>query len=104
MTPNNQTPIDRNIVEQKVRESGLEQIGTASIREIVKLVNEIEKATGQRYIRMEMGVPGLQPPREAIEGEIKALRNGVASKYPMIEGIEELKKYPVLSKTSPTLM
>jgi aspartate/methionine/tyrosine aminotransferase len=92
MTPNNQTPIDRNIVEQKVRESGLEQIGTASIREIVKLVNEIEKATGQRYIRMEMGVPGLQPPREAIEGEIKALRNGVASKYPMIEGIEELKQ------------
>lgn len=92
MTPINQTPIDRNIVEQKVRESGLEQIGTASIREIVKLVNEIEKATGERYIRMEMGVPGLQPPREAIEGEIKALENGVASKYPMIEGIEELKQ------------
>ena len=91
MTPTNQTPIDRSIVEQKVRESGLEQIGTASIREIVKLVNEIEKATGERYIRMEMGVPGLQPPREAIEGEIKALQNGVASKYPMIEGIEELK-------------
>jgi aspartate/methionine/tyrosine aminotransferase len=86
------TPIDPRIVEEKLRESGLEQIGQASIREIVKLVNEIEKATGQRYIRMEMGVPGLTPPQQAIDGEIRALQSGVASRYPMIEGIEELKE------------
>jgi len=92
MDPNIQTPIDRNVVEQKIQESGLEQIGQASIREIVKLVNEIEKATGERYIRMEMGVPGLKPPAEAIEGEIEALQAGVASKYPMIEGVDELKQ------------
>jgi len=92
MDPNIQTPIDRKVVEQKIQESGLEQIGQASIREIVKLVNEIEKATGERYIRMEMGVPGLTPPAEAIEGEIEALRAGVASKYPMIEGIYALKQ------------
>src|SRR6056297_1034197 len=92
MDPNIQTPIDRNVVEQKIQESGLEQIGQASLREIVKLVNEIEKATGERYIRMEMGVPGLKPPAEAIEGEIEALQAGVASKYPMIEGVDELKK------------
>ena len=91
MSRNNNTPIDAKIVEKKLQESGLEQIGNASIREIVKLVNEIEKATGERYIRMEMGVPGLQPPKQAIEGEIQALRSGVASKYPMIEGIDELK-------------
>jgi len=86
------TPIDPHVVERKMQESGLEQIGNASIREIVKLVNEIEKATGERYIRMEMGVPGLKPPKEAIEGEIQALQSGVASKYPMIEGIDELKQ------------
>lgn len=56
------------------------------------MVNEIEKATGEKYIRMEMGVPGLEPPKIAIDGEIKALQDGVASKYPMIEGVEELKK------------
>ena len=39
-----------------------------------------------------MGVPGLEPPEIAIDGEIKALKNGVASKYPMIEGVEALKK------------
>jgi aspartate/methionine/tyrosine aminotransferase len=86
------TPIDRDIVSKKIRESGLEPVGDASIREIVKLINEVEKETGQKYIRMEMGVPGLEPPQIAINGEIDALKNGVASKYPMIEGIDELKK------------
>src|SRR6056297_3588011 len=89
--PNN-TPIDKNTVYQKIKESGLEKIGNASIRELVKLVNEIEKVTGDKYIRMEMGVPGLEPPEIAIDGEIKALKRGVASKYPMIEGVEVLKK------------
>lgn len=86
------TPIAPDLVKRKVKESGLESIGNASIREIVKLVNEIEKETDKKYIRMEMGVPGLNPPQLAIEGEIKALKNGVASKYPMIEGVDELKK------------
>ena len=89
--PNN-TPINKNTVSQKIKESGLEKVGNASIRELVKLVNEIEKVTGDKYIRMEMGVPGLEPPEIAIDGEIKALKRGVASKYPMIEGVEDLKK------------
>ena len=79
------TPIDHQTVTQKIKESGLEKVGNASIRELVKLVNEIEKATGEKYVRMEMGVPGLEPPQIAIDGEIKALKKGVASKYPMIE-------------------
>jgi len=86
------TPIDKKTVERIIQESGLEKIGNASIRELVRLVNEIEKATSDKYIRMEMGVPGLEPPEIAIDGEIKALKNGVASKYPMIEGVEPLKK------------
>ena len=86
-----ETPIDYKTVEQKIKESGLESIGNASIRELVKLVNEIEKDTGEKYIRMEMGVPGLEPPEIAIQGEIDALKKGVASKYPMIEGVTELK-------------
>lgn len=85
------TPIDYKAVEKKIKESGLESIGNASIRELVKLVNEIEKETGEKYIRMEMGVPGLEPPAIAIQGEIDALKRGVASKYPMIEGVSELK-------------
>ncbi|MCK5741999.1 MAG: pyridoxal phosphate-dependent aminotransferase, partial [Chlorobi bacterium] len=85
------TPIDFNTVSKKISASGLEDLGSASIRELVKLVNEIEKSTGEKYIRMEMGVPGLMPPKIGINAEIEALRRGVGSKYPMIEGIPELK-------------
>lgn len=86
------TPIPYEIVKQKIAESGLPKVGRSTIREIVRLVNEIETATGLKYIRMEMGVPGLEPNQVGIEAEIEALRNGVASKYPMIDGVPALKK------------
>jgi aspartate/methionine/tyrosine aminotransferase len=86
------TPIAYEVVEKQIQSSGLESVGNASIREIVRLVNNIEKASGEKFIRMEMGVPGLEPAQVGIESEIAALRSGVASKYPMIEGEESLKK------------
>lgn len=85
------TPIPSNIVKEQIAASGLAQVGKGSIREIVRLVSNIEQASGQRFVRMEMGVPGLEPPQVAIEAEIAALRKGVASKYPVIDGIPELK-------------
>jgi len=86
------TPIDFNIVNQKIKDSKLENPGRASIREIKKLVDEIEKAAGERFVRMEMGVPGLPPSKIGVDAEIEALRKGVASIYPDIYGIPELKK------------
>jgi len=85
------TPIDFNVVKSKIEASGIPEVGKAKIRELVRLVNEIEKETGDKYIRMEMGVPSLQPPQVGIEAEITALKSGVAAKYPMIDGIPELK-------------
>jgi aspartate/methionine/tyrosine aminotransferase len=86
------TPIDRKIVGEQIALSNLPDLGYASIREIVRLVNKIEQLTGEKFIRMEMGVPGLEPPEIGIEAEIAALHKGVASKYPMIEGVPELKR------------
>ncbi|MCX6327085.1 MAG: pyridoxal phosphate-dependent aminotransferase [Bacteroidia bacterium] len=85
------TPVDYNIVKTRLRENGLTNLGIASIREIVKLVNQIESDTGIKFIRMEMGVPGLLPPSIGMEAEIAALRNGVAAVYPDIEGVRPLK-------------
>lgn len=87
-----QTPIPYEVVRQKIQESKIPNVGKASIRELVSLVNEIEKATGLKYVRMEMGVPGLEPSHIGIDAEIEALKRGVASKYPMIDGVPELKK------------
>ncbi|MBN2202084.1 pyridoxal phosphate-dependent aminotransferase, partial [bacterium] len=78
-------------VKKLMLESGLKEIGLASIRELRKLVAGIEAATGEKFIRMEMGIPGLPAPRIGIEAEIAALKSGVASYYPDIEGIPELR-------------
>lgn len=86
------TPINYNIVKNKIEESGLPIVGNGSIREIVRIVNNIETESGDKFIRMEMGVPGIMPPEVGINAEIEALKKGVASKYPMIEGVPALKK------------
>ena len=75
------TPIHFETVRKLIKDHHLPDIGRAKIREIVKLVNEIEKATGEKYIRMEMGVPGLKPADVGTEAEIDALKRGVASVY-----------------------
>jgi len=86
------TLADINLVKNLIAENGLENLGTASIREILKLVNQLESLTGIRYIRMEMGVPGLASSWIGIEAEIESLQRGVSSVYPDIEGISPLKE------------
>jgi len=85
------TPIDSIIVKQEIEKMGLKSVGLASIRELNRIVNNIEAATNEKYIRMEMGVPGFDPPDIAVEAEIRALKKGVGSKYPPFDGIPELK-------------
>ncbi|MCF6171825.1 MAG: pyridoxal phosphate-dependent aminotransferase [Bacteroidales bacterium] len=87
-----ETPIKSSIVSQKIDESGLKSVGKSSIREIKKLIDEIEDASGQKFIRMEMGIPGLPPAQAGVEGQIEALQRGVAAIYPDIMGIRPLKK------------
>lgn len=86
------TPINPQIVDEKLAQNRISNIGKSSIREIKKLVDDIEKASGERFIRMEMGIPGLPAADVGINAEIDALKSGVASLYPDIQGIPPLKK------------
>ncbi len=87
----NHIPIEAEIISSIRQKLGIKSLAFASIREIVQLINQIEKDTGIKFIRTEMGVPGLPAPKIGIEAEIKALQKGVASVYPPIEGIQGLK-------------
>jgi len=78
------TPINFEVVSRQIRESKIRNIGKASIREIKRLINNIEKETGEKFIRMEMGVPGLAAVQIGVDAEIEALKKGVASIYPEI--------------------
>ncbi len=85
------TPIKAEIVNEVIDAFGIHPAGRSTIRELAKIVNDIESITGTEFIRMEMGVPGLEPTFVGTEAEMIALRKGVASKYPNIEGIKPLK-------------
>lgn len=86
------TPVSSEVIENKIKQLGIRDAGKASIREIVALVNQVEEETGEKYIRMEMGVPGLPPSQIGVNAEIEALQRGVASIYPVIDGIKPLKE------------
>lgn len=86
------TPINYDIVKSVIDQSGIVDIGKSTIREIVRLIDIIEKETGEKYIRMEMGVPGLKPSSIAINAEKEALDRNCAASYPPLDGIPELKK------------
>jgi aspartate/methionine/tyrosine aminotransferase len=85
-------PISEDIIESVKEATGILSPGTASIREIVSLVNMIERETGIQFVRMEMGVPGLPAPEIGTNAEIEALKSGVGSLYPDIAGLRPLKE------------
>lgn len=85
------TPIAQQIVDNVVANSGIKNLGTASIREIKKLINQIEEGSNTKFIRMEMGIPGIPASEIGINAQIEALKSGCASIYPDIDGTPELK-------------
>ncbi len=87
----NNAPVKQEIVKKYIDQLRIKDLGKASIREIVALINFIEEESKVRFIRMEMGVPGLPPAKVGVEAEIRALESGVASVYPMMDGIKPFK-------------
>jgi len=87
----NNTPVSQEIVRKFTDQLHIKDLGKASIREIVALINLIEEASKVKFVRMEMGVPGLPAAQVGVDAEIKALQSGVASVYPMMDGIKPLK-------------
>lgn len=92
MEKRNNTPIPEIIVDDILAKSGIREIGKASIREVKRLINDIEEAAGQKFVRMEMGIPGLPACSIGVNAQIDALRKGCAALYPDIEGTPELKR------------
>lgn len=86
------TPIKKELVDRIIRDFQVKDFGTATIREVKAIAAKAEKESGVEFIKMEMGVPGLPASQIGIQAEIEALNSGVASLYPPINGIPELKE------------
>ena len=87
-----ETPIPYETVRKIISESQISSIGKASIREVKRLVDDIEKATNTKFVKMEMGIPGIPASQIGVDAQIESLKNNVAAIYPDIDGIPELKK------------
>lgn len=86
------TPIDCKFVDEAIQEMHIADLSKATIREVKAIAAKAEELSGVEYIKMEMGVPGLPPSTVGVKAEIEALQNGIASLYPDINGLPELKK------------
>lgn len=86
------TPVNYQKAQAIIDSYGIPDLGNATIREVVAISTQMEQETGTEFIHMEMGVPGLRAAQVGVDAEVKALQDGVASIYPNINGIPELKR------------
>lgn len=86
------TVIEPSVIDGIMKDLEITDIKTASIRQVGAIVRAAEAATGTEFIHFEMGVPGLPPSAVGVKAECEALQRGVASVYPIIDGIPEVKE------------
>ena len=84
-------PISKALADKIINKYNIVDFGKATIREVVAISNEIEKESGVPFVHMEMGIPGLPASEVGVKAEIEALQRGVASLYPIIDGLPALK-------------
>ena len=85
-------PITAQQFNDAVKRLQILDLQSATIRQICALAAELEKVAGEKMVHLEIGNPGLKAEEIGVQAEIKALENGVANKYPAIQGIPELKE------------
>lgn len=85
------TPIQKSIIDGAIKDYGIQDFAQATIREVKQIAAHAEKVSGQEFIKMEMGIPGLPAAQVGVEAQIKALQDGIANLYPDIQGLPRLK-------------
>ncbi|MDR1738081.1 MAG: pyridoxal phosphate-dependent aminotransferase [Candidatus Symbiothrix sp.] len=85
-------PLPHRLIQEAVQTLNIADLSKATIREVVAIAGLLEQKTGEEFVHMEMGVPGLPPSAIGVQAEIAALQNGVASIYPVIDGLPALKQ------------
>lgn len=85
-------PISQQTLDDTIQRQGIIDINTATIRQICALSAELEQLSGEEFVHLELGNPGLPPEQVGMEAEYEALKSGVANRYPNIAGIKPLKE------------
>lgn len=86
------TPINKELIDQTIRDFGIQDFEKATIREVKAVAAYAENKSGVEFIKFEMGIPGLPASQIGVDAQVKALHEGIAHSYPDIQGNPELKK------------
>ena len=86
------TPINKELIDNTIREHGIQDFAKATIREVKGVAAHAEKESGVDFIKMEMGIPGLPAAQVGVDAQIKSLQDGIAHSYPDIQGLPALKE------------
>mgnify|MGYP000566107773 CR=1 FL=1 len=65
---------------------GIDQLEHASIRQLVMMISDLEAVTGVDFVRMELGVPGLEPAPQARAAEHRVIDSPLLAQYPALNG------------------
>lgn len=87
----NTLPFSQEQLAEALQEVGIKDMAGASIRETVAVIRYLEGKTGEKFLRMDMGIPGLKTPKIGTDAEIAALKESKSAVYGQIDGIPELK-------------
>ena len=85
-------PIKDSILSSVLEQMDIPDISCATIRQAGEIARALERTTGEEFLHLEMGSPGLPPSKVGVEAECAALNSGIASVYPNMMGTPELKK------------
>lgn len=85
-------PFEKAMVDEVLRNMRISKVGDATIRQTVALSEELERLTGEKFVHLEMGSPGLPASQVGIVAQKEALDKGIPSAYPNISGIAPLKE------------
>ncbi len=83
--------IDNAALASVLENMGISDISNATIRQSGEIARTLEKDLGVEFLHLEMGIPGLPPAQVGVDAECEALKAGVASIYPNMAGIPEVK-------------
>ena len=86
------TPINKELIDNTIREHGIQDFAKATIREVKGVAAHAEKESGVEFIKMEMGIPGLPAAQVGVDAQIKSLQDGIAHSYPDIQGLPALQE------------
>ncbi len=85
-------PISRQSIDEVLRRLDIADIGRTTIRQCVNVSHELESVSGEKFIHLEFGIPGLNACRIGLDAQKMALDSGEASVYPPSCGVNVLKE------------